>query len=315
MLIAEVRTRAFLASIVPVIVNAVLNEHQLVLDIVAFVALGDFPRSRLGEKQRGKVLANWVSRKMRTMAQFSIRDLDSEGSVGTIGPGDVMGRRSSAQSSGKAEFFRQSGGGGGGTAGSSLRHAESLSHMPVAEEEPEVDETDEDYRQTQLDPSDPQQLPPSRDRAGSRSDITPTNETPRRLPLNTTLDYSPVEPAEFDSPVDQLHRHAPPTSDFDFGLDHSHQHHSQREVSSSPASARQEWQPQQHVPGLDSYEDVGVFPHGSRDRGIGRGVGGGGGGLRIANNTQLEDHNDDEEEEEGAADWEQDALRSLNLAR
>jgi hypothetical protein len=73
-LIAEVRTRAFLASLVPVIVNSVLNEHQLVLDIVAFVALGDFPRSRLGEKQRGKILASWVSRKMRTIAQFSIRD-------------------------------------------------------------------------------------------------------------------------------------------------------------------------------------------------------------------------------------------------
>lgn len=86
MLIAEVRTRAFLASLVPVIVNTVLNEHQLVLDIVAFVALGDFPRSRLGEKQRGKILASWVSRKMRTIAQFSIRDPEAEGSVGTIMP-------------------------------------------------------------------------------------------------------------------------------------------------------------------------------------------------------------------------------------
>ena len=38
---------------------------------------GDFPRSRLGEKQRGKILASWVTRKMRTMAQFGIRDADS----------------------------------------------------------------------------------------------------------------------------------------------------------------------------------------------------------------------------------------------
>lgn len=38
---------------------------------------GDFPRSRLGEKQRGKVLASWVTRKLRTIAQFSIRDVES----------------------------------------------------------------------------------------------------------------------------------------------------------------------------------------------------------------------------------------------
>lgn len=70
----EVGRKAYLASIVPVIVNAILNEHQIVVDIVAFVNRGDFPRSRLGEKQRGKILASWVSRKMRTMAQFGIRD-------------------------------------------------------------------------------------------------------------------------------------------------------------------------------------------------------------------------------------------------
>jgi hypothetical protein len=75
--LVEVGRKAYLASIVPVIVNAILNEHQIVVDIVAFVNKGDFPRSRLGEKQRGKILANWVTRKMRTMAQFGIRDADA----------------------------------------------------------------------------------------------------------------------------------------------------------------------------------------------------------------------------------------------
>jgi len=75
--LVEVGRKAYLASIVPVIVNAILNEHQIVVDIVAFVNRGDFPRSRLGEKQRGKILASWVTRKMRTMAQFGIRDPDS----------------------------------------------------------------------------------------------------------------------------------------------------------------------------------------------------------------------------------------------
>jgi hypothetical protein len=75
--LVEVGRKAYLASIVPVIVNAILNEHQIIVDIVAFVNKGDFPRSRLGEKQRGKILASWVTRKMRTMAQFGIRDADS----------------------------------------------------------------------------------------------------------------------------------------------------------------------------------------------------------------------------------------------
>jgi hypothetical protein len=70
----EVDRKHFLASIVPVIVNAVLNGHHFIVDIVAFVSKGDFPRSRLGEKQRGKILASWVTRKMRTIAQFAIRD-------------------------------------------------------------------------------------------------------------------------------------------------------------------------------------------------------------------------------------------------
>lgn len=75
-ILIEVMRKAYLASIVPVIVNAILNGHQLVVDIIAFVSRGDFPRSRLGEKQRGKILASWVTRKMRTIAQFGIRDSD-----------------------------------------------------------------------------------------------------------------------------------------------------------------------------------------------------------------------------------------------
>ncbi|KAI5278467.1 hypothetical protein KEM54_004596 [Ascosphaera aggregata] len=76
--VVEVRRKAYLASMVPVILNAVLNEHQFVCDIIAFVSRGDFPRSRLGEKQRGKIVATWVTRKLRTIAQFSIRDPEME---------------------------------------------------------------------------------------------------------------------------------------------------------------------------------------------------------------------------------------------
>jgi hypothetical protein len=79
-ILVEVYRKAYLASIVPVIVDAVLNEHQLVVDIVAFVGQADFPRSRLGEKQRGRILASWVTRKLRTIAQFAIRDPEASGS-------------------------------------------------------------------------------------------------------------------------------------------------------------------------------------------------------------------------------------------
>lgn len=223
-LVAEVRTRAYLASLVPVIVNAVLNEHQLVLDIVAFVALGDFPRSRLGEKQRGKILANWVSRKMCTIAQFSIRDPDAEGSVGTVMPEDAMTRRGSTQSGtvGAGSLRR-------GVGGSSLRHVESITNMPLAMEPPVIEgeqlvlDTQPSYpdpgypghdhdEHDEHDYSEPEYPDTSHDRRDStytqdeltRNDATPTNETPRPMQLNTTLDYSPVDPTSFDSPEEAL---------------------------------------------------------------------------------------------------------------
>ncbi|KKF93025.1 putative protein C56F8.02 [Ceratocystis platani] len=94
--LAEVPRSPYLASIVPVIVNAVLNEHQIVVDIVAFVEKGAFPRSRLGEKQRGKILAGWIKRNMPTLAQFAIRSTDP--SILDGGPlghgGDAVGRSS-----------------------------------------------------------------------------------------------------------------------------------------------------------------------------------------------------------------------------
>lgn len=85
MVLVEVSRKPYLASMVPVIVNAILNEHQIIVDIVAFVNKGDFPRSRLGEKQRGKLLAGWVTRKMRTLAQFAIRDDVDPAAMGADG--------------------------------------------------------------------------------------------------------------------------------------------------------------------------------------------------------------------------------------
>ena len=97
--LVEVHRKSYLASMVPVIVNTILNEHQLVADIVAFVAKGLFPRSRLGEKQRGKILASWVTRKMETLAQFGIRDPDSTTNVPTTATAPTGGGATLADAS------------------------------------------------------------------------------------------------------------------------------------------------------------------------------------------------------------------------
>ena len=254
-LVAEVRTRAFLASLVPVIVNTVLNEHQLVLDIVAFVAFGDFPKSRLGEKQRGKVLGNWVSRKMRTIAQFSIRDPDAEGSVSTVGPEDGLGRRGSGQS-----------GAAGGSMtrmplGSSLRHSESITHMPVAEEPDEME--------NEMLTLHTQHPGPPPERSDSRNDSTPTNERPGYL--NNTTEYSPVDRLSFDSPVDVQ------------GAGYSRDYQ-MRASYGAPPEAYNPYDIPDHEPIPQELE-------------------GSGGGLRVANRTS----------DRPSDDWEQEALRSLNL--
>ncbi|KID97416.1 acyl CoA ligase-like protein, CPS1, partial [Metarhizium majus ARSEF 297] len=129
--LVEVSRKPYLASIVPVIVNAILNEHQIIVDIVAFVSKGDFPRSRLGEKQRGKILAGWVTRKLRTLAQFAIRDLDV-GAIGEPGSGSGPGDLADAHRMSTGSI-RSSGVPAGA---SSLRNVE---HAPQILEQEELD--------------------------------------------------------------------------------------------------------------------------------------------------------------------------------
>lgn len=73
-LLVEVSRTVHLSSIVPVIVNAILDEHQIIVDKIAFCARGDFPRSRLREKQRGKILASWITKRLKTCIVFNIKD-------------------------------------------------------------------------------------------------------------------------------------------------------------------------------------------------------------------------------------------------
>lgn len=306
-LIAESRTRSYLASIVPVIVNTVLNEHQLVLDIVAFVSKGDFPRSRLGEKQRGKILASWVSRKMQTIAQFSIRDPDAEGSVGTAVP-EEMGRRSSAQSGLANTRARHSQGSfkrAPGTAGSSLRHVESVSQMPIDDERPpaptlplhiEPREYDEDFEAQESSHKD-------------RNDETPTNERPRPLTLDTNAEFNIVD-AYDHSPVDNEENSPEHPRDMNTHLDpysqtHSHgQYHMDHDSSHAPDVSPLRFEDFNASPGPTGF---------SFQNGMGQDfspvspldVPGLRGGLRVAN---AGDNDADSEE-----DWGASALKDLNI--
>lgn len=58
--VCESRRPRFLSSLVPLIVNTILSKHHIVIDIVAFIKKGQFPISRLGTKQRARIIDAWV---------------------------------------------------------------------------------------------------------------------------------------------------------------------------------------------------------------------------------------------------------------
>lgn len=58
--VCEAKTTKSLSAIVPLIVNTVFSKHHLLIDIVAFIKKGEFPISRLGTKQRARIVDAWV---------------------------------------------------------------------------------------------------------------------------------------------------------------------------------------------------------------------------------------------------------------
>jgi hypothetical protein len=180
--VVEIFRRNFLASMVPVIVNAILNEHQLVIDIVAFVIKGDFHRSRLGEKQRGKILAGWVTRKMRTIAQYSIRDPN--------GPENQM--MISEEPPGRASMS-MSMRGPGSTKGSMLGLTAQLNSMQLQQQQ-------QQYAQQQMQQQNNFSQPHLPTGETHYDDITPTEARHSFLPpgsavTHEAMDYSPVDRA------------------------------------------------------------------------------------------------------------------------
>ncbi|KAF2265245.1 acetyl-CoA synthetase-like protein [Lojkania enalia] len=197
--VVEIFRRNFLASMVPVIVNAILNEHQLVIDIVAFVIKGDFHRSRLGEKQRGKILAGWVTRKMRTIAQYSIRDPNGPENQITEEPGPVPPSRSSTRTS------RNGPGSVKGSIGGSMLgvQMQSLSLQTSAQELPSMTGSFVPPPGVSEMPGQPypESIPElatgsTREAREGGSDDTPTEvrkEFPPHLTDSPSLHYSPVD--------------------------------------------------------------------------------------------------------------------------
>ncbi|GEQ69116.1 hypothetical protein JCM33374_g2787 [Metschnikowia sp. JCM 33374] len=58
--VCEARRSRSLSALVPMIVNTVFSKHHLIVDIVAFIKKGEFPISRLGTKQRARIVDAWV---------------------------------------------------------------------------------------------------------------------------------------------------------------------------------------------------------------------------------------------------------------
>jgi hypothetical protein len=183
--LVEVGRKAYLASIVPVIVNTILNEHQIVVDIVAFVNKGDFPRSRLGEKQRGKILASWVTRKMRTMAQFGIRDADS----GLSDVAETIEPRTSMRNS--------------SVMGSSLRNLEPAAQIPEEREaEPQQAPTRDSYPSipTGISEMPAQNFDDSTVGSLTAADLTKSDDTP----TNNQKSHFELPSNEFDTDNNNL---------------------------------------------------------------------------------------------------------------
>lgn len=216
--LVEIFRKNFLASIVPVIVNAILNHHHLVADIVAFVARGDFPRSRLGEKQRGKILASWVTRKLRTIAQFGIRDPEGGFGISDIpeetknGTGISSGRREVSMTSSQqhnsmlaarnSQTRSQTMGQEYSELAGGDRYTGSIPELPADSEDeagPDLDEMPDFDRNDDT---------PTAERPGAASASAAWSNHSRQISheLNAALDYSPIDqkgPFSDDTPLEQ----------------------------------------------------------------------------------------------------------------
>lgn len=345
--------KAYLASIVPVIVNAILNAHQLVIDIVAFVSKGDFPRSRLGEKQRGKILASWVTRKMRTIAQFGIRDSENA---------------ADAQITEVAEPHHLHAEGSiihnGSVTGSSLGHTPSshmleTAHAHHLHHQQHEHERGSHQAQTSSQGGDWSTLPTGisemptneydEETSTSRDDDTPTDiHTTQHFELpdiDISFTHSAIPIMEYynqNGGATQQQQQDDDPETHRYAEDQQH-HRGESEsppppptpqkddapmpltVVNTPAKSREPsvgggvgiWSlPSQQR--ISSSQQSSLHQHqmGSPDGGrtSSRGGGGGGGGLRAINVTSAEERERRQQEEDDEDEWPQEAIMHINLS-
>lgn len=311
--------RAYLASIVPVIINAALNEHQLVVDIVAFVAKGDFPRSRLGEKQRGKILASWVTRKMETIAQFSIRDADAADSQITEVP----------EHEGRSR-------GGSVMVGSSLKNVEAAPRETAPARFPTGARETPDPAPYESSIVESPPLPLVDDRGSRPTDNTRSHQystgAELHLPSPDGPSYSKGMLSHSTSPPPDQYQHYDFSDDGETPLPGDNQQQHEFDFSTEPPDPRYDRKPSLPLPQAEMAQEGDLWTLPSQQQSVrsqreygdgGVGVGGGyggavdsrrahegaggytrpnGGGLRVAN----ADADDDDE-------WPQEALRHMDL--
>ncbi|RCK55493.1 Uncharacterized protein C56F8.02 [Candida viswanathii] len=70
--VCESKRTKYFASLVPLIVNTILSKHHVVIDIVAFIKKGEFPISRLGTKQRARIVDAWVQGVIPISASYGV---------------------------------------------------------------------------------------------------------------------------------------------------------------------------------------------------------------------------------------------------
>ena len=70
--VCESRRMRNFASLVPLIANTVLSKHHIIVDIVAFMKKGEFPISRLGTKQRARIIDAWVQGILPVTALYGV---------------------------------------------------------------------------------------------------------------------------------------------------------------------------------------------------------------------------------------------------
>jgi acyl-CoA synthetase (AMP-forming)/AMP-acid ligase II len=70
--VCESKRSRYFASLVPNIINTVLSKHHVIVDIVAFIKKGEFPISRLGTKQRARIIDAWVQGVIPISASYGV---------------------------------------------------------------------------------------------------------------------------------------------------------------------------------------------------------------------------------------------------